>query len=382
MAVVNHKSKITNTKSSKPQGASMTMAELMSTQKTSVVAPRKGDMIPGTITKLTSSEILVNVNAKAEAVVLEKDRRILHALLASLKVGDKVTVQVLNPESDMGYPVVSLRKFLDNLLWGRILKLEESKEVLEVIVNEAVRGGFLVATRDGISGFLPNSQVSFASQTQKSGGAEEEHAGDLIGHAVKAVILEVDRLTNKIIFSQTQTMGKSEFDATIKQFKIGQKVQVMIKNITPYGIFVSVPFNSTAIDGFIHISEISWEKISQIPSSYKTSENVDAYVLGFDQESKRLNLSIKMLTSDPFREKVKDFPPDKKIKGKVMQVSSFGISLDLGEGIEGFIRKEKIPPAKVFNPGDVVDLTVSEIDERRRKVILVPVLTEKPIGYR
>ncbi|MCL6096707.1 MAG: S1 RNA-binding domain-containing protein [Patescibacteria group bacterium] len=373
----NSKVKIQKSASKAPQ----TMAELMSAQNTSVVAPRKGEMIPGTITKLTSSEILVNVNAKAEAVVLEKDRRILHALLASLKVGDKVTVQVLNPESDMGYPVVSLRKFLDNLLWGRILKLEESKEVLEVIVNEAVRGGFLVATKDGISGFLPNSQVSFASQAQKPGEGEE-HAQDLIGHAVKAVILEVDRLTNKIIFSQTQTMGKSEFDAIIKKFKIGQKVQVMIKNITPYGIFVSVPFNSAAIDGFIHISEISWEKISQIPSSYQASENIDAYVLGFDQESRRLNLSIKMLTSDPFREKVKNFLPDKKIKGKVMQVSSFGISLDLGEGIEGFIRKEKIPPAKVFNPGDVIDLTVSEIDERRRKVILVPVLTEKPIGYR
>ncbi len=358
------------------------MAELLARQKTALIAPRKGEIIPGTITKLTSSEILIDINAKAEAVVLEKDKRILRTILSTLEVGDKVNVQVLNPESDMGYPVVSLRRFLDNKMWDRISKLKEDKKVLEVTINEAVKGGFLVSTNDGISGFLPNSQVSFASYPQKSDEAVGESSQNLTGNNIKAIILEIDRQTHKIIFSQTQTMTTGEFDANIKKFKIGQRIEALIKNITPYGIFVSVSVEDNAVDGFIHISEISWERISQIPSTYKSSETIDVYVLGFDKDSRRLNLSIKMLKPDPFREKAKDFPIDKKLKAKVLQVSSAGVFLDLGDSLEGFVRKEKIPPSVSYKTDDMVDVMVSEIDEKRRKIILLPVLKEKPIGYR
>ena len=376
MTVVNHKSKISNSKSNKPQGSSKTMAELLASYKSPFVTLHKGDIIEGTITKLSSAAVLVDVNAKAEAVVLEKDKRILHNILSSLSVGDKVNVQILNPESDMGNPVVSLRRFLDSKLWNNLEELQKNKKIIDVTVDDVIKGGLLVSG-DGISGFLPNSQLSFASHTITEGSSQ-----NIIGSKIKAIVLEVDRVTNKIIFSQSHVLNQEDFEKEIKGLKTGQKVKTSVKNVTPYGIFVSVPNGERVVDGFMHISEISWERVSDTSSLYNTGDNIEAAITGFDKEARRVNLSVKKLKIDPFDEKIKNFSADKKLSATVVKILSTGVSLDLGDETHGFIRKEKIPPTVSYKAGDLVDVTVSEIDLKRRRVVVVPILLEKPIGYR
>lgn len=376
MTVVNHKSKISNSKSNKPQGSSKTMAELLASYKSPFVTLHKGDIIEGTITKLSSAAVLVDVNAKAEAVVLEKDKRILHNILSSLSVGDKVNVQILNPESDMGNPVVSLRRFLDSKLWNNLEELQKNKKIIDVTVDDVIKGGLLVSG-DGISGFLPNSQLSFASHTITEGSSQ-----NIIGSKIKAIVLEVDRVTNKIIFSQSHVLNQEDFEKEIKGLKTGQKVKTSVKNVTPYGIFVSVPNGERVVDGFMHISEISWERVSDTSSLYNTGDSIEAAITGFDKEARRVNLSVKKLKIDPFDEKIKNFSADKKLSATVVKILSTGVSLDLGDETHGFIRKEKIPPTVSYKAGDLVDVTVSEIDLKRRRVVVVPILLEKPIGYR
>ncbi len=377
MALLNHKSKITNSKSNKPQGSSKSMAELMASHKSSpFVTLHKGDIIEGTITKLSSSAILVDVNAKAEAVVLEKDKKILHNILSSLSVGDKVNVQILNPESEMGNPVVSLRRFLDNKLWDRVGELVKNRKVIDVVIDDVIKGGLLVSG-DGISGFLPNSQLSFASHTITQGSTQ-----NIIGSKIKAIVLEVDRATRKIIFSQSHVLNQEDFEKEIKGLKTGQKVTATVTNITPYGIFVSVPNGERVIDGFMHISEISWERVLDTSSLYNTGDSIEAAIIGFDKEARRVNLSVKKLNIDPFDEKIKNFSVDKKLSATVVKILSTGVSLDLGDEISGFIRKEKIPPTVSYKAGDLVNVTVSKIDSKRRRIVVVPVLLEKPIGYR
>lgn len=377
MALLNHKSKITNPKSNKPQGSSKTMAELMASHRSSpFVTLHKGDIIEGTITKLSSAAVLVDVNAKAEAVVLEKDKKILHNILSSLSVGDKVNVQILNPESDMGNPVVSLRRFLDSKLWNNLEELAKNKTVIDVVIDDVIKGGLLVSG-DGISGFLPNSQLSFASHTITEGSAQ-----NIIGSKIKAIVLEVDRATRKIIFSQSHVLNQKDFEKEIKGLKTGQKVTATVTNVTPYGIFVSVPNGERIVDGFMHISEISWERVSDTSSLYNTGDIMEAAITGFDKEARRVNLSVKKLKIDPFDEKIKNFSVDKKLSATVVKILSTGVSLNLGDEIHGFIRKEKIPPTIAYKVGDLVNVTVSEIDLKRRRVVVVPVLLEKPIGYR
>ena len=343
------------------------MADLMKSVQPPFVHLKKGENLEGVVTKLNSSEILVDIGAKTEAQVLEKDKSNMRTLLSLLKEGDKVTVSVLNPESDFGNPVVSLRRFLDKILWDKVEKLSKSKESLEIIVNEETRGGFVVQTPDGISGFLPNSHVVGVLK---------------FGQKTNALLFEFDKLQHKIIFSQKKIVGSEEFDKAAKTVKIGQKITSVISSIAPFGIFVSVAVGESFIEGFIHVSEISWEKQETVPQNYKVGEKVEGIVLGFDKKSSRINLSIKRLTEDPYKEKLKEYTADKKVKGKIANVSSSGIHVELEDGVEGFIKKEKIPVGSKFEKGEEISATVVEIDEKNHRILLVPYLVRKTIGYR
>jgi small subunit ribosomal protein S1 len=351
------------------------MADLMkkvAAAKTSFVSPHKGDMLMGTITKLTSGEILIDINAKTEAVVLEKERNILNKILSSYKVGDQVKVQVLNPESDFGYPVVSLRRSVGDITWTRLAKLQKGQEPIEVNLDMATKGGFLATTADGISGFLPNSHTSSLENPQ-----------GLIGKKIKVVVLETNRELNKIIFSQKQAMGSDDFQKLIKDLKVGQKIDSVVSNVAPFGVFLSIPVDDKKLaEGFIHISETSWENVENLADLFKIGDKISGVVIGFDKESRRINLSLKRLQADPFEKKMSEFTVDKKIKAKVVKIISSGVLLDLGENVTGLIKKEKVPVATIYKEGQEVEVTVSSVDQKRHRVEVVPVLLRKSIGYR
>lgn len=373
----NQKSKIKSQKqdsanaSVNPQKHATSMAELLKKVSTQVTNLKKGDLVPGTVTKLTPHEILVDIDAKAEAVVLEKERRLMNSLLASLKVGDKVTVQILNPESDMGYPVVSLRRFLDDIQWKSLDELKNKKEVIEITIDEATKGGFLVSSKDGILGFLPNSHMTFRGDSQA-----------LIGTKTKVVVLELDRLTRRVVFSQKHVTTSADFEKEVKALKTGEKVKTTVLNVAPFGVFVSIPLDAGKMtEGFIHISEVSWENIADLAGLYKAGDSLEAQVIGVDKEARRINLSLKRLGADPFEKLVANYPVEKRVSGTVTSVISAGVLIDL-DGIVGLIKKEKVPPTVTFKTGDTIEAVVEGVDKRTRRILLAPVLQAKPIGYR
>ncbi|MCL5439087.1 MAG: S1 RNA-binding domain-containing protein [Patescibacteria group bacterium] len=385
--MVDQKSKIKNQRSGNNTSGSSAMARLLSSAKTSIVTFKKGENVNGIVTKLTPREILIDINAKTEAVVLEKDKKILKRLLSQLKEGDKVEVTILNTESEMGYPVVSLRRFIDNLTFKNLEELKKEKKPVSVFIENRTSGGFLVLTDDGMQGFLPNSQISSI-----------ENAQTLIGKKIDAIVWEIDRPTKKIIFSKKAMQGSGEFDDSVKSLKVDQKISATVSSIVPFGLFVTLQTtDGKQIEGLVHISEISWEKVTNLDELYSVGQKIEMVVIGFDKDSKRVDLSIKRLTNDPFEEKAKNFSVDQKITGKVTQVLDSGVVLELhpsarastelsrmssGQAVEGFIRKEKIPPTVTYSVGDSVTGTVFQIDKKRRRIVLIPVLLEKPIGYR
>lgn len=365
----------TQSSSNKPQSA---MARLLATHKDAFVTLKKGETIKAKLTKLTSSEILVDAGAKTEALVLEKDKRILRTILSMFKVGEVVEVNILNPESENGQPIVSLRRFLGNLAWNKLEELQKSKEQIEVTVSDVAKAGYLVNTDFGVAGFLPQSHATSSQQ-------------DLTANArLKVTVLELNRKDNKVIFSQKTALTEEEFGKARKQFKSGDKVNVTISNVTPFGLFVSLKLSksendaagSEVIEGFIHISEIAWEKVDDLASLYTAGQKIDAVIIRFDTEARKINLSVKRLTKDPFEELMVEYPVDKKVTGIVTKVEDGGVTLELTETLEGFIKKEKIPPNTTFTVGQKVNVTVSEHDKKRHRIVLVPVLLEKPLGYR
>lgn len=348
-------------------GNATSMAELMAKTNTSIRSFKKGEVIEGTVTKLTSSEILVEIGAKTEAQVMEKDRGLLRTLLSTLKIGDKVTVSVLNPESDQGNPVVSLRRFMDEKHWGVLDKLLSNKTPVDVMVTDVTKGGFLVTSPDGSAGFLPNSQTIL-----------NDNPASFVGKKINVLVLEINRPLHKIIFSQKAALGDEDFSKATSVVRVGEIIDAVVSSTTPFGIFVSVK----NLEGFIHLSELAWDKTETADNYFKVGEKIKAQVLGIDKDAKRVNLSIKRMTKDPFEEASRQFTPEKKVKGRITQISSLGMMIDLGEGIEGLIKKDKIPPTSKYSTGDELEAVVSEVDAKRHRVILTPVLKEKPMGYR
>lgn len=358
-------------------GKATSMAELMQKSKTSFVTLRKGEPVKGRITKLSSSEILVNVGAKAEAIVLEKERHIMRNLLRMLKVGDEVTVGVLSPESEIGNPIVSLRRFIDDLIWESFTKKQEAQEQIKVTVKEVTKGGYIAETEEAIFGFMPNSQL--ISQAENP---------EMVGKHIPVYILEQNRQAHKLLFSQKPLMNDKQFEEIVKTLKSGQKINVVVTHIANFGVFAAVPVGQTTIDGLIHISEVAWEKTEDMAGIFTVGQTVEAVVIGIDREAKRIDLSVKRLTADPYQEALKKYSPEQKITGTVIKVFDGGIALNIEDAsipegkIEAIIRKEKIPPTTTYEVGQTITITINEIDTKRHRLIVVPVLKEKPIGYR
>jgi len=353
------------------------MAELMAKHTSTLVALKRGETITGIITKLTSGETLMDLGSKTEALVLERERKLLRAMLSMLKVGDKVEATVLSTESDNGNPVVSVRKFLDKKIWDKLFDIQKKQEKFHVSVKAATKGGYLIETEYGLDGFLPNSHVSF-----------DKHKEDYTGKTLEVMIAELNPETRKLIVSQKPVLSQANFVEIAKHLKVGTKVEAIVSHITQFGIFVSIPVKGTKgeetfVDGLIHISEVAWEKVTDLSGLFTVGDSIHVVVTGIDSAAKRIDVSIKRLTADPFEALLKKYQIDQKVKGTVEKITEQGVVIALeDEGIEGFIRKEKIPPTTKYDEGQEVNLTITDIDSKKHRVFLTPVLLAKPLMYR
>lgn len=358
--------------SNKSSKRASSMAELMARTKSSISSFRRGDVVKGKIVKVSPKETLVDIGTKAVALAIEKERSMAKLMLSVLKEGLEVEAMIINPESDLGFPLVTLRRFIENYLWQNLEKLKNEKTKIIITIENKIPGGFLAVTEDGVSGFLPISQINFG-----------ENQEELVGKKIEVLILDIGRKENKIIFSQKALLGVEDFSKEIKNLKIGQKISAIVANITPFGIFISIPVSDGKyLDGLIHISEVSWDKVSNLEEMFAQGNPIEAQIIGFDNQAKRVNLSLKRLTINPFEEIIKKYKLEQKVTGEVAKIVSVGVILNINGEIEGLIRKEKIPPTVYYEVGDKIKATISEIDERRQRLILTPVLLEKPIGYK
>lgn len=356
------------------------MAELMAKMGSKIQPLKKGEKVDGTIIKLSNQDIMLHSDKGVDMIVLEKEKRLHKQLMNFLTVGEKVTAVVLYPESDNGYPAVTLREFMAEKLWQEEERLQKTGQKMSVTVVETTKGGLVVESETGLVGFLPNSHM-----------AQNQKAEDMVGSKIQVSIAELNRESKKIVFSQKTALSQDDFKKLANEYKSGTKVHGTVSGITQFGIFVSLPFvsatgESMTVDGLVHISEIAWEKVADLHDLFHSGQEVEAVVIGSDPRSKRIDLSIKRLTKDPFQAVLDAFPVDKKVTGLAKEMTNDGLVVDLGEVdgtmVEGLMKKDKIPPTTTYEMGQKVQATVVAIDSRKRKVMLTPVLLEKPLMYR
>lgn len=346
-----------------------TMEELLTTTGYQLRGLKRGDTLEGKIVSLKPQEILIDIGYKSLGVVSEKELGQVKDIFPNLKVGDRISAQIVSPETEGGQIILSVRRAGIERIWQELVDKKEKEEEDEVTGVEVTRGGLLVDYQ-GLRGFIPSSQLNPGRDPREA-----------LGKNLKVVVLEAERAINRLVFSEKKASYAQKLAEKVKELakiKIREVYEGNVSGIVPFGIFVSI----NKLEGLVHISEIAWEKVTNPSDYFKIGDKVRVLVTSLDPQTGKLNFSIKQLTSDPWQEVVKKYSPESKISSRVSRTSGFGIFVELEKGIEGLIHISKIPPGLELKVGEKVDCLIEDIDFKKRKISLALILKEKPVGYR
>ena len=363
---------------------------------------KPGDFAWGTIAYKDDQMLLVDIGARAEGII---DGRELKAFgkkeLKKLKEGDKLLVYVVSPEARDGSVVLSIQKAKIYKDW---LDLEEAKEkgkTLTVKVVEVNSGGLICELPSGIRGFVPLSQIDptrIFDTAKKTYGKDvmsevQKKLAHLLDQEIKVKVLEVNKEKGKVIFSEKAVVFEDKLGIKpgkkLKKLVVGQVLDGVVTAVTPFGIFV----NAGGYEGLVHVSELSWDKVTDISKLYKIGDKVKVMVLEVADGGKRVAFSIKRLTPDPWKEKIKKYKVGDVVEGVVEGIVDFGAFVRIEEGINGLIHISELSNKLVKHPRDIVkvgqkvkvlilsisetsrhlSLSLKRVDQKTGEVIDMPV---------
>ncbi len=344
---------------------SPTMDELLASSD--IQQLKTGDVVEGTIASVRKHEIWIDLGANGVGVVMR--REVGHGQV--LEEGQSVVTSVVDPEMDEGHALLSMRRAAKDRGWDELQRVFEAQDIIEISPYDANRGGLLVEL-EGIRGFLPVSQLAAGHYPRVSGADKDEilqKLNQLIGKSIRVRILDVSRKDNKLIFSEKEAV-KDDMQARFSELKPGDTVKGVITGVIDFGAFVNVD----GIEGLIHISEISWERVEDPRKYVKTGETVEAKIIAIDKD--RLSLSLKQMLEDPWLNEVKAFKKGDSVEGKVTRITPFGAFVQLSPSVEALVHvsemsdDEGVDPEKIFQLNEKKKFKVIDIDTESRKIAL------------
>ncbi|MFA6518239.1 MAG: S1 RNA-binding domain-containing protein [Candidatus Shapirobacteria bacterium] len=356
-------------KVSKKKNEAMTMEELLSNEKVDLVGLKKGQESKGRITSIRSKAIYIDVGGKTDAVVAGKEFEFVKDYVSDLKTGDEIDVLIKQPENDKGQILVSIRGAASGYGWNYFSEKEKSGGEVTVFAKELNRGGAVVVAPFGFFGFIPGSQI---------GSKYDGDPDKMIGKKVKAKVLEVDQAKNRLVFSErlVSEPGKVGDEANaIEALALGDEFEADVVRVEPFGVFVRIEKGEMRLEGLVHISEISWEKVENVSNMYKPKDKVAVKLINKDDG--RLQFSIKRLQSDPWEKIEERYSKDKEIDGVVTKIANYGALVRLESGIEGLVHISKLTSGINFKEGDKLEVYVESVDVAKRKISLGLVETDK-----
>lgn len=346
--------------------AKITMDDLLAQAGDNIKQITAGDMVNGTVLSVKKHEVLIDLGPLGVGLVPRREV----GFSKNYTVGDEVVASVVDPELDNGYSLLSLRKAAKDRGWDEVFAKLETGEIITVVPYDANRGGMLVEY-EGIRGFLPVSQLS-AEHYPRVGSSDKDEIlqrlNTLVNKDIKVRILDADRKTNKLIFSEKEAV-KEGLAERFQKMAIGDTVEGVVTGVVDFGVFVNVE----GIEGLIHISEISWERVNNPADYVKVGQTVKAKIIAIDKE--RLSLSMKQLTKDPWLDEVEQFKPGDKVEGTVTRITPFGAFVQLSPAVEALVHVSELggdgtDPEKVFTLNERKEFTVLDIDKENRKISL------------
>jgi small subunit ribosomal protein S1 len=344
--------------------ASLTMDDLLTEVPPKPLA--SGDIVEAKVLSATKSEIWLDLGLQGTGRV---GRREINPGF-EVKSGETVSASVVEPDTDWGFTIMSLKKVAKEKGWDYLSQVMDSGEIITVFPYDANRGGLLVEL-EGIRGFLPVSQLTAQHYPRVSNADKDEilqRLNELKGKPLRVRIININREENKLIVSEKEAL-REDTKAKLAKLKIGDVVDGEVTGSVDFGIFVTVD----GIEGLVHISEISWDRVTNPSDHVKAGEKIKAKVIAIDDD--KLSLSIKQLTEDPWLAQIEEFKVGDKVKGTITRITPFGAFIQITPAIEALVHVSEFGDDKVeakanFAVGDQHEFRVIDIDKEARKISL------------
>lgn len=307
--------------------------------ETPIADYNEGDIVRGVVRTIEKSGVLVDISYKSDGYMFNNEL----AEDEDLVEGQEVLVYIESLESKEGYTILSRKKALVEETWNHIIDLIKSKEPVKIKVVSQVQGG-LVVSYMGVRGFIPASQVS---------RERDEDFSQFVGQPLQVIVLQADRRRKKVVFSHKQVASKRQKDQSSKVLEgleVGQIRDGHVTSIKDFGVFVDIE----GIEGLVHISELSWSRVSHPSDIVALGANVKVFVLGVDKENQRISLGMKQLEPDPWVEVSNKYEVGQIVSGEISRVAPFGAFIKIENDLEGLIHISELSYDHIKNVEDVV----------------------------
>jgi len=348
------------------------MEELLKEKESSPKIFHRGTVVEGVVLKKSKDMLLLDIGAKSEGVVSGGELEDGLGTFAKVSPGDSVLATVIQNRSERGLIALSLKGALREREWRSLKEAYKNNGTLRVKVVGFNRGGLIVDA--GVEGFLPLSHLDpshFPRREEhrargESSGIEALLSG-LVGEELLVKIIEFEPQNDRLVVSEKKALSRSFEEKKKKLWKKlspGLKVVGVVTGIVPFGLFVSL--EDTNVEGLVHLSEISWGKVSHPSDLYEIGDRVKAQILSLDPDKEKISLSLRNLTPNPWEKVGTDYTVGEMVEGVVTKVTPFGAFVRLKEGIEGLIHvSETVGPLVV---GEKVRVRVVELKPEEQRL--------------
>ena len=323
---------------------------------------QEGEIVRGRVVHIGRDSVLVDVGYKSEGMI---DLDEFPDQGRHLRVGEEVDVLLEEKEDSEGQVILSKEKANRIKIWDDISKKHDNNDVVDGVVVARIKGGLTVDI--GLKAFLPGSQIDLRPV---------RNLDKLIGERLQMRIIKLNKRRGNIVLSRRVLLEEERQHAkekTLASLAEGQIIEGVVKNITEYGAFIDLG----GIDGLLHITDMSWGRVSHPSELFAIGDKVRVMVLKFDQEHERVSLGLKQMTPDPWMDVAEKYPETSRVSGKVVSITDYGAFVELEEGIEGLVHVSQMSwarrtrhPSKIVNIGDTIEAVVLSVDKDKKRISL------------
>ena len=352
---------------------SQSMETLLENDAFSVELPQAGEIREGTIASISQGQILVSIGAKSEGIIAGRELEVIdEEEREAFEVGQEIPVFVVSPEDSNGNVVLSFKRAQEQMAWMSVEEQMENDEIIESKIIGYNKGGLIVGVH-GLRGFVPASQISVLRRSQAIGDTPEQRWAKMIGEPISVRIIEVDKSRRRLICSERAASSESRQsikERVIEELEEGEVHKGRVTSLADFGAFVNI----NGADGLVHLSELSWDRIQHPSEILEVGQEVKVKVINIDREKKRIGLSLRALSDDPWRSRIEKFSVGQLVEGVITRLTKFGAFARLEGDIEGLIHISEISetriehPKEVLKEGEVVALRIIRIDPEQHRI--------------